>query len=53
MGNINGRRHTHERAMFHYGVALDLKPYVTNAATIKVIIEKLIIPDEFQDEDDC
>ncbi|XP_040869467.1 cell division cycle protein 27 homolog B-like [Glycine max] len=53
MGNIYGRRHTHERAMFHYGVALDLKPSVTNAATIKVIVEKLIIPDEFQDKDDC
>ncbi|KAG4911868.1 hypothetical protein AAZX31_19G038000 [Glycine max] len=52
MGNIYRRRHMHERAMFHYGVALDLKPSVTDAATIKAAVEKLIIPDEFQDEDD-
>ncbi|MCI97092.1 cell division cycle-like protein, partial [Trifolium medium] len=25
----------HERAMFHYGIALDLKPTATDAATIK------------------
>lgn len=27
----------HERAMFHYGIALDLKPSATDAAAIKVI----------------
>ncbi|KAL2976927.1 hypothetical protein AAZX31_13G035600 [Glycine max] len=52
MGNIYRRRHMHERAMFHYGVALDLKPSITDAAMIKAAVEKLIIPDEFQDEDD-
>ena len=26
----------HERVMFHYGVALDLKPFVIDVATIKV-----------------
>jgi anaphase-promoting complex subunit 3 len=37
MGNIYKRRNMHERAMFHYGIALDLKPTATDAATIKVI----------------
>lgn len=36
MGNIYRRRNMHERAMFHYGVALDLKPSATDAAVIKV-----------------
>ncbi|MCI24969.1 cell division cycle protein 27-like, partial [Trifolium medium] len=35
MGNIYKRRNMHERAMFHYGIALDLKPTATDAATIK------------------
>uniref|UniRef100_A0A0R0GIE1 Uncharacterized protein n=1 Tax=Glycine max TaxID=3847 RepID=A0A0R0GIE1_SOYBN len=38
MGNIYRRRHMHERAMFHYGVALDLKPSITDAAMIKLLI---------------
>lgn len=37
MGNIYRRRNMHERAMFHYGIALDLKPSPTDAANIKVI----------------
>lgn len=37
MGNIYRRRNMHERAMFHYGIALDLKPSATDAAAIKVI----------------
>ncbi|RDY10574.1 Cell division cycle protein 27-like B, partial [Mucuna pruriens] len=50
MGNIYRRRNMHERAMFHYGVALDLKPSATDAATIKAAVEKLHIPDEFEDD---
>ncbi|XP_027922455.1 cell division cycle protein 27 homolog B-like [Vigna unguiculata] len=49
MGNIYRRRNMHERAMFHYGVALDLKPSATDAAAIKAAVEKLHIPDEFED----
>ncbi|KAL5138356.1 Cell division cycle protein 27 B [Glycine soja] len=47
------RCHMHERVMFHYGVALDLKPFVIDVATIKAAVEKLITPDEFQEEDNC
>ncbi|CAJ1947310.1 unnamed protein product [Sphenostylis stenocarpa] len=49
MGNIYRRRNMHEKAMFHYGVALDLKPSAIDAATIKAAVEKLHIPDEFED----
>ncbi|KAL2335320.1 hypothetical protein Fmac_016533 [Flemingia macrophylla] len=52
MGNIYRRRNMHERAMFHYGIALDLKPSATDAAIIKASIEKLHIPDEFEDDND-
>ncbi|XP_020239897.1 cell division cycle protein 27 homolog B [Cajanus cajan] len=52
MGNIYRRRNMHERAMFHYGIALDLKPSATDAAIIKAAIEKLHIPDEFEDDDE-
>jgi anaphase-promoting complex subunit 3 len=37
MGRIYKRRNMHERAMLHYGIALDLKPSATDAAAIKVI----------------
>ncbi|KAL9323631.1 hypothetical protein ACSQ67_008488 [Phaseolus vulgaris] len=50
MGNIYRKRNMHERAMFHYGVALDLKPSATDAAAIKAAVEKLHIPDEFEDD---
>ncbi|CAL5186105.1 unnamed protein product [Lathyrus oleraceus] len=49
MGNIYRRRNMNERAMFHYGIALDLKPSATDAATIKAAIEKLHLPDELED----
>ncbi|CAI8594181.1 unnamed protein product [Vicia faba] len=49
MGNIYRRRSKNERAMFHYGIALDLKPSATDAATIKAAIEKLHLPDELED----
>ena len=37
MGKIYKRRNMHDRAMLHYGMALDLKPSTTDAAAIKVI----------------
>jgi anaphase-promoting complex subunit 3 len=37
MGKIYKRRNMHEKAMFHFGLALDLKPSATDVATIKVI----------------
>jgi anaphase-promoting complex subunit 3 len=36
MGNIYKRRNMHEKAMLHFGIALDLKPPAIDAA-IKVI----------------
>ncbi|OIV90173.1 hypothetical protein TanjilG_01627 [Lupinus angustifolius] len=49
MGNIYKRRNMHDRAMLHYGIALDLKPSATDVATIKAAIEKLHVPDEIED----
>lgn len=37
MGKIYKRRNMYERAMLHFGLALDLKPSATDVATIKVI----------------
>lgn len=37
MGKIYKRRNMHEKAMLHFGLALDLKPSATDVATIKVI----------------
>lgn len=37
MGKIYKRRNMHEKAMLHFGFALDLKPSATDVATIKVI----------------
>lgn len=37
MGKIYKRRNMHQKAMLHYGMALDLKPSATDAAAIKVI----------------
>ncbi|KAE9612596.1 putative tetratricopeptide-like helical domain-containing protein [Lupinus albus] len=49
MGNIFKRRNLHDKAMLHYGIALNLKPSATDAATIKAAIEKLHVPDEIED----
>ncbi|KAE8674358.1 Cell division cycle protein 27-like protein B [Hibiscus syriacus] len=49
MGKIYKRRNMHERAMLHFGIALDLKPSATDVATIKAAVEKLHVPDELQD----
>lgn len=37
MGKIYKRRYMHEKAMLHFGLALDLKPSAADVATIKVI----------------
>lgn len=37
MGKIYKRLGMHEKAMFHFGVALDLKPSAADVATIKVL----------------
>ncbi|POO00841.1 N-terminal acetyltransferase A, auxiliary subunit [Trema orientale] len=49
MGRIYKRRNMPEKAMLHYGLALDLKPSATDVATIKAAIEKLLVPDELED----
>ncbi|XP_058002005.1 cell division cycle protein 27 homolog B-like isoform X3 [Hevea brasiliensis] len=49
MGKIYKRRNMHDKAMLHFGLALDLKPSATDVATIKTAIEKLHVPDEIED----
>ncbi|GAV89763.1 TPR_2 domain-containing protein/Apc3 domain-containing protein/TPR_11 domain-containing protein [Cephalotus follicularis] len=49
MGKIYKRHNMHDKAMLHFGLALDLKPSATDVATIKAAIEKLHVPDEFED----
>ncbi|KAL6559758.1 Cell division cycle protein 27 B [Orobanche gracilis] len=54
MGSIYKRRNVYDKAMLHFGLALDLKPSAADVAAIKVIlaaIEKLHVPDDI--EDDC
>ncbi|XP_062149461.1 cell division cycle protein 27 homolog B-like [Alnus glutinosa] len=50
MGNIYKRHNMHEKAMLHFGLALDLKPPATDVAAIKSAIEKLHVPDELEEE---
>ncbi|XVF49124.1 hypothetical protein PTKIN_Ptkin03bG0243200 [Pterospermum kingtungense] len=49
MGKIYKRHSMHEKAMLHFGIALDLKPSATDVAAIKAAIEKLHVPDELED----
>ncbi|XP_068647637.1 cell division cycle protein 27 homolog B-like [Aristolochia californica] len=49
MGKIYKRRGMYNKAMFHYGLALDLKPSAADVASIKSAIEKLNVPDELED----
>ncbi|CAA0827342.1 Cell division cycle protein 27 homolog B [Striga hermonthica] len=51
MGNIYKRRNMYDKAMLHFGIALDLKPSATDVAAIKAAIEKLHVPDELDDDD--
>ncbi|CAN1177460.1 Cell division cycle protein 27 homolog B [Linum perenne] len=52
MGKIYKRRNMYDKAMLHFGHALDLKPSATDVATIKAAIEKLHVPDEMEDIDE-
>lgn len=38
MGRIYKRRNMYDKAMLHFGLALDMKPSATDVATIKVTI---------------
>lgn len=49
MGKIYKRHNMYDKAMLHYGLALDLKPPATDVAAIKAAIEKLHVPDEIED----
>ncbi|KAK4379030.1 hypothetical protein RND71_000892 [Anisodus tanguticus] len=46
MGRIYKRRNMLDKAMLHFGVALDLKPSAIDVATIEAAIEKLHVPDD-------
>ncbi|CAK9149376.1 unnamed protein product [Ilex paraguariensis] len=49
MGKIYKRHNMYDKAMLHFGLALDLKPSATDVATIKAAIEKLHVPDDIED----
>ncbi|KAA8536971.1 hypothetical protein F0562_029449 [Nyssa sinensis] len=49
MGKIYKRCNMYDKAMLHFGLALDLKPPATDVATIKADIEKLHVPDDIDD----
>ncbi|XP_071696842.1 cell division cycle protein 27 homolog B-like isoform X2 [Rutidosis leptorrhynchoides] len=50
MGKVYKRRSMYDKAMLHFGLALDLKPSATDVAAIKAAIEKLHVPDELEDD---
>lgn len=43
MGKIYKKLNMHEKAMFYFGLALDLKPPATDVAIIKVCIPALVL----------
>ncbi|CAF2156684.1 unnamed protein product [Brassica rapa subsp. trilocularis] len=49
MGRIYKRRNMHDKAMLHFGLALDMKPPATDVAAIKAAMEKLHVPDEIDE----
>ncbi|KAK5843002.1 hypothetical protein PVK06_005429 [Gossypium arboreum] len=49
MGEIYKRNKKYDKAMLHFGIALDLKPSIVDVAKIEAAIEKLIIPDEMEE----
>ncbi|XVF74517.1 hypothetical protein PTKIN_Ptkin13bG0116800 [Pterospermum kingtungense] len=49
MGEIYKQHKKYDKAMLHYGIALDLKPTIVDAAKIEAAIEKLTTPDEIED----
>lgn len=38
MGSIYKHQNMHDKAMLHFGIALDLRPPATDVATIKVMV---------------
>ncbi|GLT33039.1 hypothetical protein SLA2020_076610 [Shorea laevis] len=50
MGEIYKRCQMYDKAMLHFGTALDLKPSASDVAKLKVAIEKLIVPDEIEED---
>ncbi|KAL3694345.1 hypothetical protein R1sor_007996 [Riccia sorocarpa] len=50
MGKIYKRLDLPERAMYHFCIALDLKPSTTDVNLIKIAIEKLHVPDDLEEE---
>nr|CAD1831302.1 unnamed protein product [Ananas comosus var. bracteatus] len=49
MGNIYKQLNIHDKAMFYFGLALDLKPPAADVAMIKSAMEKLYLPDELEE----
>lgn len=43
MGNIYKRRNMYDKAMLHFGLALDLKPSATDVASIKVHVPFFLV----------
>ncbi|EOY26904.1 CDC27 family protein, putative [Theobroma cacao] len=50
IGEIYKQHKKHDKAMLHFGIALDLKPCTLDVAEIEAAIEKLILPDEIDDD---
>ncbi|XP_021294653.1 cell division cycle protein 27 homolog B [Herrania umbratica] len=50
IGEIYKQHKKYDKAMLHFGIALDLKPSTLDVAKIEAAIEKLIIPDEIEDD---
>ncbi|CAH9055565.1 unnamed protein product [Cuscuta epithymum] len=50
MGRIYKRQNIYDKAMLHFGLALDMRPSATDVATIKAAIEKLHVPDELEED---
>jgi len=50
MGKIYKRINLHDKAMYYFGLALDLKPPAADLGIIKSAMEKLYLPDELEDE---
>ncbi|KAL8139779.1 hypothetical protein V2J09_005800 [Rumex salicifolius] len=50
MGRIYKQRNMYDKAMLHFGLALDLKPAAADVASIKAAMEKLLVPDDLDEE---
>ncbi|KAF9617955.1 hypothetical protein IFM89_039248 [Coptis chinensis] len=50
IGRIYKRCNMHDKAMLHFGLALDLKPSAADVASIKSAIEKLHVPDDLEED---